>query len=334
MATLARSRVVLAACLSLAASGGCSPSVVPDHWSGYVEGEYVRIAAPVAGTLTELAVQRGEQVTAGQLLFRIDDAQASAAVAEAAARASAAQAQAMDTQSGRRPDEIAITRAQLEQAKALSRLAEAELRRQNQLKTQGFISAARLDDARAAAARAGAQVLELEAALRVADSPARSAQQEAALANAQAARHALDQAAWQEQQTDQMAPVTGVVDDVYFRVGEYVNPTRPVMALLPPHARVIRFFVPESAVAGLAPGQGVQVSCDGCGVPIDARLTRIATQPEYTPPVIYSNAQRARLVFMVEAQAVQTRDSTRLRPGQPVDVSRPPDPSAASRLPP
>ena len=53
--------------------------------------------------------------------------------------------------------------------------------------------------------------------------------------------------------------------------------------------------------------------------PIPARVERIATQPEYTPPVIYSREQRARLVFAVEARP-DAKDGARLRPGQPIDV--------------
>ena len=66
-------------------------------------------------------------------------------------------------------------------------------------------------------------------------------------------------------------------------------------------------------------GQPVELRCDGCGAPIAARIDFIATRAEYTPPVIYSNAQRARLVFMVEARP-DSKDGGRLKPGQPVDV--------------
>jgi HlyD family secretion protein len=65
----------------------------------------------------------------------------------------------------------------------------------------------------------------------------------------------------------------------------------------------------------------VTIDCNGCGAPIAARIDRIATQPEYTPPVIYSNTQRARLVFMVEARP-DAKEGLRLKPGQPVDVRR------------
>jgi HlyD family secretion protein len=94
-----------------------------------------------------------------------------------------------------------------------------------------------------------------------------------------------------------------------------------VVALLPPGGTRARFFVPEAELGTLALGQAVTIRCSGCGAPIAARIDRIATRPEYTPPVIYSNAQRSRLVFMVEARP-EPKDGLRLKPGQPVDVKR------------
>ena len=94
---------------------------------------------------------------------------------------------------------------------------------------------------------------------------------------------------------------------------------QPVVSLLPPGNIKARFFVPEADVGTLHAGQSVLISCDGCGAPIGGQISRIATQPEFTPPVIYSNVQRSKLVFMVEAKP-QNNDASRLKPGQPLDV--------------
>jgi len=51
-------------------------------------------------------------------------------------------------------------------------------------------------------------------------------------------------------------------------------------------------------------------------------VLHVATEPEYTPPVIYSNETRAKLVFMVEARPAAD-GAQRLRPGQPVSVTLP-----------
>jgi len=301
---------------------GCHPPA-STGWSGYAEGEDIYIAAPVAGRLARLSVQAGQTVADGAPLFALEATTELAARAEADARVLAAQAQAANTTKGRRADEVSVTPAQLAQARAQAERADADLKRQQALVAQEFISRSRLDDAATALAQAKARVSELEAAVRVAGLPARADERASAEAQAEAARQAQRQMQWREQETQQAAPTAGVVRDTFWRVGEYVPAGQPVLALLPPAARKARFFVPEAEVGGLAPGQAVTLHCDGCGAPIAARITRIATQAEYTPPVIYSNTQRARMVFMVEARPAPD-DAPRLHPGQPLDVRRAP----------
>lgn len=294
----------------------------PDSgWSGYVEGDYVYLSSPVGGTLQTLSVRRGQVVDAGAPLFKLESDSETAAREEAAARLAGARAQAANTTKGRRPDEIAVTEAQLRQAQAAAQRAATELVRQQQLVAQGFISQSRLDDARTAVAEANQRVAELNAALRVAKLPSREDERAAASASAEAAQQVLRQSDWRTRQKQQSAPAKAQVADTFFRVGEFVPPGQPVLSLLPPASTRARFFVPESEVASLAVGQGVVLSCDGCGTPISARIDFIATQPEYTPPIIYSNSQRSRLVFMVEARP-QGDDGARLKPGQPLDVRR------------
>ena len=309
----------LAALLGVAwAVVGCSKAAEP-AWSGYVEGDFVYVAAPLAGALAALPVPRGHSVARGALLFALEAESEREAREEAAARLASARAQAANIDKGKRGDEIAVTQAQLAQARAQDALARTELERRRQLVAQGFLSAAQLDDARATAEQARAHVAEIEAALRVAALPARSDERSAARAAAAAASAALAQTLWRERQKQQFAPADALVSDTFFRVGEWVGAGQPVVALLPPGATRARFFVPERELGGIALGQAVSILCDGCGAPIPARIDRIATQPEYTPPVIYSNAQRSRLVFMVEARP-EVKDGAKLKPGQPVDV--------------
>ena len=120
------------------------------------------------------------------------------------------------------------------------------------------------------------------------------------------------------------SPATGIVQQVYFRPGEMVSAGRPVISLLPPGNIKIRFFVPEAELAKIWFGQTIRVTCDGCGE-ISARISFIAKSAEYTPPVIYSLDERAKLVFLVEAR---TNTPEKLRVGQPVTVSIMPDEAA------
>lgn len=294
-------------------------------WSGYVEADYVYVAAPLAGTLTTLKVQAGQQVARGHPLFELESEAEQAAREEARARLETARHQALNTDKGKRAPEIAMQQAQLAQARAQAELARRELARKRELVERGFVSRAQIDEARAAHDQAQAHVAELTAALQVARLPAREDERAAADAQVQAARHALRQSEWRTSQKLQSAPADGVVSDTFFRPGEYVAAGQPVLSLLPPGQVKARFYVAEAELPTLALGQRVHLSCDGCGAPIAAQVSFIATQPEYTPPVIYSNAQRSKLVFLIEARP-SPADAVRLRPGQPLDV-RPAEPA-------
>jgi HlyD family secretion protein len=111
--------------------------------------------------------------------------------------------------------------------------------------------------------------------------------------------------------------VTGVVQEVYFRAGEQVQPGRPIMSLLPPGNIRARFFVPQAELPKVKLGGRIWVKCDGCAPDLFARINFISAQAEFTPPVIFSQEERARLVFRIEAIPERPAD---LRVGQPVSV--------------
>lgn len=113
------------------------------------------------------------------------------------------------------------------------------------------------------------------------------------------------------------SPAAGSVEQVYFRPGEMVAAGKPVIALLPPGNLKVRFFVPQAELPKLAIGDAVKLHCDGCANDLTAKISFVARSAEYTPPVIYSMEERAKLVFLVEARPDHP---TKLRVGQPVDV--------------
>jgi HlyD family secretion protein len=114
------------------------------------------------------------------------------------------------------------------------------------------------------------------------------------------------------------SPVDGTVQQIYFRPGEMVPAGRPVLSLLPPGNIKVRFYVPESVLPSIAYGEEIGVTCDGCAGGLTARVSFIAKQSEFTPPVIYSLDERAKLVFLIEALPQKPGD---FRVGQPVGVT-------------
>lgn len=285
---------------------------------GYAEGEYVRVATPFAGSLIQLAAQRGAQVKAGDALYKLEQENEKAARLEAEQRLKSAEARLANLQKGRRPDEVAAVEAQLDQAQAAVKLSQSQLKRDEKLVADGFISRERLDQTRTARDRDQARVNELAAQLRVARLGARSDEIRAAEAEVEAARAAVAQSQWRLDQKSIKAPVSGLVQDTYYVAGEWINAGGPVVSILPPENIKVRFFVPEPLLSKLRLGQGVTVDCDGCAA-LKASISYIAPQAEYTPPVIYSKDNRSKLVFLIEARLAPA-DAVKLHPGQPVDV--------------
>lgn len=113
------------------------------------------------------------------------------------------------------------------------------------------------------------------------------------------------------------APIAGTIQQIYFREGETVPAQRPIMSILPPSNMKVRFFVPEPELPKLKVGDEVRVTCDGCAAGLTAKIYFIATTAEYTPPVIYSLDERAKLVYLIQARPAQPES---LRVGQPVSV--------------
>jgi HlyD family secretion protein len=115
-----------------------------------------------------------------------------------------------------------------------------------------------------------------------------------------------------------LSPAAGTIQEVYYRPGETVPPGKPVIALLPPENIKIRFYAPETELARIKIGQTVGVSCDACPAGLTAKVSFIAASAEYTPPVIYSREERAKLVFLIEAHPAEPE---KFRVGQPVSVA-------------
>jgi len=289
-----------------------------DSWQGYIEGEFVLLASPYAGQVQKLYVHRGDTVELGKPVFALEQESERAARTEAEQRLRTSQAKLENLQATvRRKAEIEALRAEIRQARAARELAMSQYAQQEKLFRNGFITQARLDEARAARDRDVARVVETEAQLRTALQPlGREAELRAAEGDIAAAQAALAQAAWKLEQKSVAAPVSGLVQDTFFVEGEWVPAGRPVVSLLPPGNVKARFYVPEASLSGIAIGRQLQVGCDGCPAPIPGKVSFVSSQAEYTPPVLYSKESRSKLMFLVEARL----EGSGLRPGQPVDV--------------
>ena len=247
-------------------------------WLGYGEGDFALIAAPQGGWMTDLNVERGQIVHRGDLLFKLDSTEQQASRDQAEAQ-------------------LEETKASLAQEEANLKYTETELARENGLAREDIGTPQTREAAENNAKQSRARIAQLKAQI---------SQMEAS----------LNGAAYTLSQRLVVAQTQGPVEDVYFRPGEYVPAGTSVVELLPPANVYVRFFVPETQLANVHLGKKVEVSCDGCK-PMAATITFIASQEEYTPPVIFNVQNREKLVFKLEARAP---GGLSIHPGQPVDV--------------
>lgn len=311
-------RFIALAIAATAAFSACSKGN-PGTYQGYVEGEFVHIGSGVAGRLERLFVARGQSVEANTALFELEADQEAAAVRQADEALSAAEAQLADLGTGKRSAEVDVVRAQLEQATAAEKQSALQLARDTEQLEAGGISRMQLEASRAKHDVDAARVRELAGQLQVAELSARPDQIRAQTSQVAATRAAADQTRWRLDQKHVVAAQAGVVVDTLFREGEWVPAGSPVVRMLPPANVKVRFFVPQPSLGQVPVGRTLTVRCDGCAKAVAATVSYVSAEPEYTPPIIYSNETRAKLVFMIEARP-DAEGAPLLRPGQPVEV--------------
>jgi membrane fusion protein (multidrug efflux system) len=229
----------------------------------------VSVAPQIDGYVAEVLVTDNQSVAQGQVLARIDDAdiRANLAKAEADARALEAAVRAVDDKSALEQAMIAQKAAGVQSARADSQFADAEMGRYGSLADQGWVSAQRVQTARAAATKATASVAEAQATLRAEQEAARSLGSARAqtLAEAQAARAEVDAAKIQLSRTEIRAPISGVVGARAVRPGQYARAGQSLMTVVPLTQTYIVANFKETQVARMRIGQPVEIRADAFG---------------------------------------------------------------------
>jgi len=288
-------------------------------YQGYLDGRFLSVASPQEGQLIDLKVQRGAWVEAGAPLFALDPQPEADLLREQTQRVDSAKAKLDDLSKGLRDTELAALEAQVKADQAALEQTEAEWKRNEQLKEGNFVSQNDLDRLKFLTEQHTAETQRDTNQLATGKLGAREDQILQAKADWLAAQAEFDHTKWLLDQKTQTAPQAGWVQDTLYRVGERVAPTQPVVVMLPVTELRARFYVPVAEINRVKLGQEVTVKLDGAP-PRKARVSFISTQVEFTPPVIYSESQNYKYVFLVEAdfEPVVARD---LHIGQPAEVS-------------
>ena len=293
-----------------------------DYFQGYVEGEYLYIASSAKGELIKLAVIKGQKVDQDAPLFQLDPNPEVLQIGELEQRIRQSESKLADIGKGSRPSEIKAIVARLSKAKMALEQAHRDYQRRQSLYEAGdsdAISEEELDRYQTDVKIRQTEVSGIEAELETAKLGGRPDAVDAAQKEVNVLSASLEILKWQLEEKKVLAPVAGIIQNILYRVGEFVPAGRPVISLLPPENLKIRFFVPQALLPTIQLEDLIRVNIDGMNGEIKATISFISPEAEFTPPVIYSKESRTKLVFMVEA--LPDRKSVgQLRVGQPLEV--------------
>lgn len=303
------------------ALNGCNNSN-NNHYQGYVEGENIYLASPYSGHLLEVFVERGQVVKKGELLFKLAPNPQQLVVTESASAVKQSEQIYNDLKMPKRPAELAAIEAQIGQASAQLALAGFRVKRNQALYDKHVLDKDSLDAAVERYNELKNLKAQFEANLALAKQGGREDQIKAQLSQTSVFNARLNKAKWELEQKSIYAPTVGVIFDIYFKQGEFVDARKPIAALLAPENIQIEFFVPDVAFSALHVGKQIVFECAGCAKSNQAVIQYISPEAEYVPPLVYSRENRDKLVFRVKATLAHP---AQFKPGQPVVVMVPAD---------
>ena len=231
--------------------------------------------APAPSTVNKVLVAEGDRVKMGQLLVKLDDAEARSQAARALAQLRSAEAALSGIKAGGTQEELLTSRADLTKAQAEQAEAQRNLKAIQKLQQSGGASPAEVEAAQGRVKKADADVQLLQAKVN-----GRFSSPEVAKVEAQAAEARAAYAAAQEllHHSNVTSPFAGTVYQLPVKPGSYVNGGDLLVQVANLEKVRVRAFVDEPEIGRLAKGQRVEIKWDAIpGRTWDGTLTRVPT---------------------------------------------------------
>jgi len=291
----------------------------PLKLTGTVETTTVAVSFKVAGRLKERLVDEGQQIKAGQIVARLEDDELKDERRLRAADQLAAQAALADLKAGSRKEEIAATAATLARLTAEADRAGQDAARAEALFKKEVIPRKELDAARAARDAAAAAVREGEERLQLTKIGPRPDAVKQAQARLEAAGAARSLADTRLSQSVLAAPQSGTVLAKHAEPGELLAAGSPVITVGRLDEVWVRAFVPETQLGRIKLGQKATVTSDTWkGRSYQGTVSFIASEAEFTPRNVQTEAERVKLVYRIKVTIPNPKQE--LKPGMPVDL--------------
>ena len=205
---------------------------VPVPLQGEIDAQQLNVSSKIAGRVAQVAVKRGQQVRAGDLVFEIDSPEARAKLAQARAAEEAAGAQAAKAETGARPEEVAMARSNWERAQTAERISRTTHERLDAMVAQGVLAPQKRDEAQAQWRAALEQSKAAEAQYRMVQAGARKEDITAAVAQARQVAGVVAEAEIAIAETRILAPAAGEVSQIQIQAGEIAPQGFPVVTLV------------------------------------------------------------------------------------------------------
>ncbi|MGH6653395.1 MAG: HlyD family secretion protein [Sphingopyxis sp.] len=234
-------------------SGG---SVSTDN--AYVQMDKVSVAAEVGGRITEVAVKDGQDVAAGQLLFRIDGEPYRLNVAQATAAIDAAQVEVGNLSASANTSNVDIAAARED-----VKFAEVNFGRQAALMEKGFTTKAAYDASRHAVSQARERVRQAEAAAAEARTKLAAGPSTGVNPQVEAARVQRAQAEVNLGRTEVRAPYAGRVAQAdRLQIGQMMVQGLPAVTIVDTGHPWVEANFKETDLANMRIGQRAEISFD------------------------------------------------------------------------
>src|SRR3984957_10875975 len=291
---------------------GPAPAIV-----GVVRATEVRVEPEVEGQLVSIAVEKGAQVHAGDVLAKLSAVELTAQADQARAALASATATRNNVYAGVRQEQLASLKAEIAKANARLEYAQLQLTRTSTLARQSFETQQALDQAENDAASASADVAKAQANYDAA--LAGPTREERAIADAQV-RAAAATVEVLERRLDKMvlrAPADGVVSVIAGEVGENVRAGQPILMVEAAGEQWLSFNVREDYLNGLAIGKTVGVTRNAGNAATKAVVT------ELQPLGIFATWQAERVIGDHDRNTLRLRldpqgEQVALEPGMTV----------------
>ncbi|MES2096343.1 MAG: HlyD family secretion protein [Pseudomonadota bacterium] len=300
--------------------------------NAYVRGRTTVISPQVSGYVTDVLVRDFDTVAPGQELVRIDDRIYRQRVDQASAQVAAQEATLDNSDQAARSRAAALQAQDAAVANAEAQLlrARADMRRVNDLVTDGSVSLRERDQTLAALRQAQAGVLQAKAAREIARQDIRTVEvgrggQAAGVSGANAARKLaeIDLA-----NTIIRAPENGRLSEIGVRRGQYVTAGSQLMFLVPSETWVIANFK-ESQTARMQVGQPATFTVDGlANAQLTGRVEKISPAAGSEFAVLKSDNATGNFTKVPQRIAVRIR----IDPGQPLAARLRPGMSVQARV--